>query len=207
MSTIYQPKAIELAAWSSIPMEYTVLHRGESHGRQNIGVVIAASLGKDPFDPGQFDYENDRTTHMAVFSAAESISKALLAATEKHNPETKERAAKERLNLMAAFPEHPFQVEEIPNGYCHDWCCINLPWYRVLTRIGWITIGWRKSVINIDWTETVIKRSGSELFPTASFTVSEPTASPRYAHAHGYDKAKWILASVFAAEGYRAVSA
>ncbi len=200
MPEIYQPKAIELQAWSSIPMEYMVLYRGESHGSQNIGVVIAASLGKDAFDPARFGYEKDKEANRVISMAAESISKALLISGEKNNSESKARAVRERLELMGLFTEQPFQVEELPNGYCHDWCCINLPWYRVLTRIGWIKIGWRKSVINIDWSDTVIKQSGDDLFPGASFTVGSGYHSAdhnaRYCHAWNYDKAREDIAVI-----------
>ncbi len=203
MPEIYQPKAIELRAWSSVPMEYTVLYRGESHGRLNTGIVIAASLGKEPFDPDQFGYEKDKDANRAISMAAESVSKALLTALEKNNGETKARAAQDRERLMGLFSEAPFQVEELPNGYCHDWCCINLPWYCVLTRIGWIKIGWRKSVINIDWSETVIKQSGDDLFPGATFTVGKGYDSEhnptRYCHAWGYDKAREQLAVILTA--------
>ena len=203
MSEIYQPKPITLRAWSSVPMEYTVVHRGESHGsRQNLGIVVALSLGKDPFDPDRFSYDNDKEACCAISAVTRAIEKAVMTALERNNEESKVRAMQERTDLMALFPD-VFQVEELPNGYCSDWCCINLPWYRVLTRIGWITIGWRKRVINIDWSETVVRQTGDDLFPGAAFTVGSGYESehnkPRYCHAWETDKAREQLAVILTA--------
>lgn len=64
-------------------------------------------------------------------------------------------------------------VEELPNGYCPNPCCLNRPWFRVTSAIGHVVIGWRKRVISIDWKDSLVKKSGEELFPDENVTRSE----------------------------------
>ncbi len=157
------------------------------------------SLGREDFDPKEFGYEQDNEVSGAVHTAGEMVKKAILKSREKNNQETIAQGLKQREDLMKCFPEIPFHVELLPNGYCSEWCCTNLPWYRCLTRIGWVKIGWRKSVINIDWSDTVVKESGEVLFPGASFTVGSGYSDNQYCHAWGYDKATEQLAVIFKA--------
>jgi hypothetical protein len=127
---------------------------------------------------------------------AEEIAKGLLAETNHLNPETKERREEERRLLLDCFP-FPMRifVEEIPNGYCSEWCCKERPWYVVTTPRGRIKIGWRKSVIQISWDGSEITQVPNELFPNENVTKFDRTI-----HAHGYEKAKQYLHTLMSRE-------
>ena len=77
----------------------------------------------------------------------------------------------EDIYLAAGVPA--IFVEEIPNGYCKQPCCHNLPWFVVTSPVGRIEIGWRKSVMSIEWKGTTVKQSGNELFPDEDVTKWE----------------------------------
>lgn len=96
--------------------------------------------------------------------------------------------AKEKEDILNLFGDKLIFVEEIPNGYCNQSCCINKPWFIVTTSIGQIKIGWRKRVINIDWSKTTVKETAITLFPNEDTTKGE-----QYIHAWGYEKAKEYL--------------
>jgi hypothetical protein len=105
--------------------------------------------------------------------------------TLKLNPKSAADAAEERRGLMEVFDGREIFVEEIPNGYCSEWCCKHLPWFVVTTRLGRITIGWRKRVIQIDWKDSKITKTAMELFENEDVTKGDT-----YIHAWGYEKAK-----------------
>lgn len=107
----------------------------------------------------------------AAGAAARLVETAIMTAIIVQDAEAQARRVADRKQLVGLFCA-PVFVEEIPNGYCSDWCCKHLPWFIVTTRIGRITIGWRKRVINIDWSETTGKTSG-ELFPSEDVTKGE----------------------------------
>ena len=86
---------------------------------------------------------------------------------------------------MNLFGSETIYVEEIPNGYCNRYCCKHLPWFVVTTKVGRITIGWRKRVINIDWEGSAITKKANELFPQEDVTKGD-----KLIHAWGYEKAK-----------------
>jgi hypothetical protein len=111
-----------------------------------------------------------------IGKVAEATNDLVCRAVARRDPARKERAAKERAEILGLFPGIIF-VEDLPNGYCKKWCCEHLPWFRVTTRIGHIEIGWRKRVINIDWSKTNVKKTGDELFPNAG------TKGDSYVHA------------------------
>jgi len=94
-------------------------------------------------------------------------------------------ALKQKNGILEAFGSRNIYVEEIPNGYCSEYCCKHLPWFIVTTNKGRIKIGWRRRVINIDWKDSDIKESSEELFPNEDVTKYEKSI-----HAWGYDKAK-----------------
>lgn len=129
--------------------------------------------------------ENDRR----ALRKAEEILQDMMTESLRLDPKEQEAVTAERLALLSLFGE-PSYVE-IPNGYCSRWCCKHRPWFRVLTRIGWVTIGWRKSVINIDWSETICPVAADTLF--ANEEVYPGCAVTRIGcsiHAHGLEKAK-----------------
>jgi hypothetical protein len=53
------------------------------------------------------------------------------------------------------------------------------------TKVGPITIGWRKRVISISWKNTDVKQTANQLFPN-----KDTTKEGHLIHAWGYDKAK-----------------
>lgn len=83
--------------------------------------------------------------------------------------------------VLEVFPQ-PIYVEEIPNGYCSDWCCRHLPWFVVTTTRGRFKIGWRKRVINLDWKETNISNDANKIFPDENTTKGDG-----YIHAWSLD--------------------
>lgn len=94
------------------------------------------------------------------------------------------QAKEEKEKLLSLFPDKSF-VLEIPNGYCSDWCCKHLPWFTVTTKVGPITIGWRKRVISIDWKQTVRTKTSNELF-----AKEDVTKEYKLIHAWSYEDAK-----------------
>lgn len=117
--------------------------------------------------------------------SASKIHDKILMIKAQNDPENKEIKIKTVKELTDCFPE-PIYVEEIPNGYCSDYCCVQYPWLIVTCAgLGRIKIGWRKRVINIDWSDSTVKWTGDELFPK-----EETTKGDNYIHAWGYDKAK-----------------
>jgi len=116
---------------------------------------------------------------------AEQIMKSLKAETIRLDPQTKIDAIEQKVKLLQAFGDQAIYVEEIPNGYCSDYCCKHLPWFVVTTSKGRITIGWRKRVIVIDWQDSVIEDSAETLFPN-----EDTTKYDKLIHAWGYDKAR-----------------
>lgn len=123
---------------------------------------------------------------IACYKAAELLEQAITRDFYSTDKASLERAALERRELLALFAQ-PIYVEAIPNGYCPRACCEHRPWFVVTTKIGRITIGWRKSVISINWRET-LALPAQELFPKEDVTKGGP-----YIHAWGYEKAQEYL--------------
>lgn len=118
-----------------------------------------------------------------VREAEERITDFILAESVRRNPEAMARAEAERIELFGLFQNLIF-ADELPNGYCNQWCCRHRPWFLVTTAKGRITIGWRKRVIQINWDETV-GPSAEQLFPNEDVTKLD-----RGIHAWGIDKAR-----------------
>jgi len=112
---------------------------------------------------------------------------AIKAASEHFVPQTESNR-----KLVELFPGCIF-VEEIPNGYCSDWCCRHLPWFIVTTTIGRFKIGCRKRVISIDWSETVGTGMANELFENEDVTKSDQSI-----HAWSMDDARRYIEVVIA---------
>lgn len=135
------------------------------------------------------DLESD-SIRDAAYKAADLVREAVLTDMMKADPRAQQRAASQREELLSLFPE-PIFVEEIPNGYCSQWCCKHLPWFSVTTRVGRFQIGWRKRVIHLEWTETRGTKTAKELFPD-----EDVTKEGRTIHAWGYEPAARYIARI-----------
>lgn len=115
----------------------------------------------------------------------ENIVKSIQEETIKLDPKSKQDAQEERFGIISLFGSRLIFVDEIPNGYCSEYCCKHLPWFIVTTTKGRIKIGWCKRVINIDWSDSTIKETSTNLFPDEDVTKFDKTI-----HAWGYEKAQ-----------------
>jgi hypothetical protein len=166
-------------------MEYQTLIEEGSHGSLgNLSVRIEVAGTNIP-DLNTDDIRD--AAYTAKRLVANAVSKAVLLAL----PSTPAAVAtnKELVNLFS----EPVFVEEIPNGYCSDWCCTHLPWFVVTTKIGRFTIGWRKRVIAIDWEQTRGTATAEELFP-----AEKVTKCGRSIHAWSTEDAQRYIATVVA---------
>jgi hypothetical protein len=101
------------------------------------------------------------------------------------NPKSKERAEKEKSEIVSLFGNRLIYVEEIENGYDNSYYNKHLPWFIVTTNKGRIKIGWRKRVISIDWSDSIIEQDADTLFPGEDVTKYE-----KLIHAWSLEKAK-----------------
>jgi hypothetical protein len=165
-------------------LKYEELCSSESFGSSGgFGIKILIATTRRP----------DLTTReikTAARKAVDLISSEIQAQIIAEDPVQRTRADLEKEGLLNTFPENIF-VEEIPNGYCSDWCCRHLPWFIVTTKIGRFKIGWRKRVIQIDWSDTVGTKSAEELFPDESVTKRD-----KMIHAWGIDDAGRYVAEI-----------
>lgn len=167
-------------------LEYKTLYGSESFGSYGgfgIQILVAATNLPDL---------DSREIGRAARKAAELISAEVQGASVAINSEAQERAKQERDQLLGLFTGRIF-VEDLPNGYCSDWCCRHLPWFMVTTEVGRFKIGWRKRVINIDWSETVGTKTAEELFSAENVTKGE-----KYIHAWSLDDAKRYITEIVA---------
>jgi hypothetical protein len=166
---------MELTNWKTA-------YKVEKYGNSNFGLEIRVAVDR-PLN------ENDE---MAMYKIADDAEAALMTETMRLSPVAQEKKKDERTKLLALFSdkvdEHgagrDIYVEEIPNGYCSRWCCTQIPWYKVTTRKGVITLGWRKRVIQIAW-EPSVNTVAEKLFPEETSTKYD-----RMIHAWGYEKAQ-----------------
>ena len=136
------------------------------------------------------DFTNEENTALdEAFDVVEDVfrSESLL-----RHPEQRARAKEEKVSFLSLFAD-PILVDEVPNGYCDRWCCKHLPWFKVTTRAGVFTIGWRKSVIHVEWDRG---RGAEELFPD-----EDVTKFGRTIHAWGYEKAREYVGKVVGEAG------
>lgn len=129
--------------------------------------------------------EYNQTDNRNIRKCADELEKAIRGESIHLDPKEKETANEERTKILELFNGHVIFVEEIPNGYCSDYCCKHLPWFMVTTKAGHIKIGWRKRVIEIEWKKTLINQTAEELF-----TEEKVTKQNKLIHAWGYEKAK-----------------
>ena len=167
-------------------MQTKSLYKEESHGSYgafDIEITVGATTLPDLTQEG---------IRYATYDAVKLVKSAVMAAGVQANPEAMERKRVERLELLALFST-PIHVEEIPNGYCSDWCCRHLPWFVVTTQIGRFKIGWRKRVILLDWSATVGTKTSDELFK-----AEDVTKDTRMIHAWSLDDAKRYVENIVA---------
>lgn len=168
---------------------YAMVSSYESMSSDFVGVKIFIKSPKHDFrkdDDGAFEI-SERAGAIVEFVRRRRVE--MDPQTEKNKAELKSQF--EMIFLKAGL-QHIF-MEEIPNQY---WSyppgdprpmphyAIERPWYIVTTRVGHVTIGWRKRVINIDWSKSLIKTGGDALFPNEDVTRGEC-----YIHASSNDKA------------------
>lgn len=162
-------------------LEYKKVYGVEGvFGGHKLGIEINVSCDHD----GQFS----EVERHAFYRVTGELTQVILRESERIRTLTNPGSCiGERLALLECFGTSCLYVEEIPNGYCSDWCCSQKPWFVVTTPKGRITIGWRKRVINIDWAGSKITVDGKNLPDTGV------TYGATYKHAYGYDKAKEYL--------------
>lgn len=165
-------------------MEYKQIYAKESHGQYGgFGIRVLVACDRMP----DLDSQDIRYT---VQDATDDIESAILTAVVASDPSSKSAAIDEKTSLVGLF-DQPIFVEEIPNGYCPKWCCKHLPWFVVTTKVGRITLGWRKRVISIEWEGSLVKHTAEELFPTENVTKVG-----QLIHAWNLDDAKRYIATV-----------
>jgi len=150
----------------------------ESYGDKNFGIEIRVAV----------DRPLNNNDSRAMYRIADQIETAIMGETMRLDPEAQAAKEREHTELIGLFGDAPILVEELPNGYCSQWCCTQLPWYKVTTKKGVITLGWRKRVIQISWDSMVSARSADMIFPEETSTKFDRTI-----HAWGLEKAQEII--------------
>lgn len=162
------------------------LYSEESHGNHGSFEIEIYVGGTQPPDL------KSSAIGTATLDAVKLIKSSIMREVIQANPVAQQRRKDERQQLISCFPLTTY-VEEIPNGYCSEYCCAHLPWFIVTTCIGRFVIGWRKSVISIDWSETVGTKKSEEIF--ADLDVTKGTHS---IHAWSVDDARKYIQKIFA---------
>jgi hypothetical protein len=170
----------------TVPLEgYKLAHFQESTSSFGvIGVQVFVKVNPER------DLTSDEKS--VIRRKCDEIEKVIAKETVSRDPQRAENRKIEKAEIIRLFPQ-PIYVEEIPNGYCSDWCCQDKPWFKVTTSIGRFIIGWRKNVINIDWSETIVKDKGKDIFPDVKSTVGEKNI-----HAWSYLDAGKFIATLIA---------
>jgi hypothetical protein len=174
-------------------LDYNELYKVESagvYGAFGLKILVAVHPPVEEGQPAPVVDLDHETIRYAMGDVAKAIQKAVMVVQIAKMPQAQARAKSERENLLGVFPQ-PIFVEEIPNGYCPDYCCVHLPWFIVTTTVGRIKIGWRKSVINLDWSETKGTKTSAELFANENVTKDK-----RAIHAWDYQRAKAYVGAI-----------
>lgn len=158
---------------------YKTVSLRESFGHENIGVKILVAVDRDLTQAESF----------AIGIAVDEIMKRTLTVSRQNDIEDIRTGREQTEKLVACFDKSSTYIEQIPNGYCSDYCCVNRPWLIVTTPKGRIKIGWRKRVIVIDWTDSKIEACAEAIFPG-----EDVTRDGRMIHAWGYEKATQYIA-------------
>ena len=163
-------------------LEYKTLRKYESFGGKGaVGIQILVSIDR-PFTEAD---------ERAASKISDELMDSLLLETMRLDPDAAVEREVERQQLLGLFNGQNIFTEELPNGYCSRACCSQRPWYRVTTKKGRITLGWRKRVIEIAW-EPSVAGEASLLFPNEDVTKGEHKGE-QYIHAWSYDKAKQYI--------------
>ena len=152
------------------------MHYSYASGQSTCGLELRADLGR-PLG------EADRVIIDKVMT---DLNRRLLAQSTRLHPENiawKEHWLAKSREVFEFAGLAPIHVREIDNGYCGPQCCPHRVWLVVTTRVGPITVGWRKSVIVVDWTRSDVLATAYDLF-----RFEDVTKGHRDIHAHGYDK-------------------
>ena len=129
----------------------------------------------------------------AAAKACDELQKALETETYRLDPDLMLQREVERQQLLGLFAGADIFAEEIPNGYCpDDPYYLHRHWFRVTTRKGRITLGWRKRVIEITW-EPSVADTTEKLFPDEKVTKME-----RLIHAWDYVQAGQFIQRLLA---------
>ena len=129
----------------------------------------------------------DNNAFNEVRKLCNNLPNEIIAAHMSIDPHIQERKINQKKEIIELF-NNPIFVEEIPNEYCSNYCCRQLPWFIITTKIGRFKIGWRKRVINIDWSDTICNKSAEDLFPEINNTKGD-----KYIHAWSLEEAKEFI--------------
>lgn len=84
-----------------------------------------------------------------------------------------------------------FRSAGLPPVYLHakenEYSKNGIPWVDVYTKIGPVTVGWRKSVVVLSWEGTVIAKQQHETTSQDLFPGEDVTKGVYMIHAHGYE--------------------
>lgn len=156
--------------------DWSVVHHSSRSGQSTCDLELRVGLDR-PLD------EADKAV---VRDAMSGLEKRLLARSALLHPDNVEWKRSWLASARGAFEDAglaPIHVKEIDNEYCGALCCPHRVWLRVTTRVGPITVGWRKHVIVVDWTRSDIEATANDLF-----RFEETTKGYKDVHAHGYEK-------------------
>lgn len=179
-------------------LEYHELTKLESCGRHgSFGLQVLVAVHPPHVQEGPkivLDLPailNDEKVRHAMYDVQKTVERAVRSVALSQMPHIAEETKYNREQCLAGFGSDTILVEEIPNGYCPDYCCAHLPWFVVTTKLGRIKIGWRKRVMNIDWSGTTGTKTAEELFPS-----EDVTKDTRLIHAWGTEKAKAYVGAI-----------
>lgn len=189
-SILYGLVNVELGGVCMKDLDYKELYSEYGVGDfGNFGIKILVASDR----LSNFSHEEIKS---AARKAADLISEEVLARVVADDPNSTVKADKERAELLSLFDNVVF-VEQIPNEYCHSWCCRHFPWFIVTTKVGRIKIGRRKRVIEIDWSQTVGTKSSDELFSLETVTKGQ-----RYIHAWSLGDARRYIGMIVSTASY-----
>src|ERR1044072_6714281 len=121
--------------------DYITLGGGESqgdHGLFGLRIQVASSTPLPNMKgDAAFDDPYVKAIWKACGEAERAIENAVRSAQMAVDPEVKKEAAAQKAQLLACFPRGvAVFLEVLPNGYCSNWCCRPLHWYKVTTPVG-----------------------------------------------------------------------